>query len=72
MQHLVVEVGIQIALATEDFLNPVVAPPRPVVGPKQDLGFLAIQIERRVDVLRPVQGIAHQRAAKGVDIVERG
>jgi hypothetical protein len=67
VQDLVVEVGVQVALGAQDVLYPVVAPPRPVVGPEQDLGFLPIQIERRVDVLRPVQGIAHQCPAQRVD-----
>ena len=39
MQHLVVHVGVQIALAAENFLNPLVTPARPMVGGEHHLGL---------------------------------
>ena len=39
VQHLIVHVGVEIALAAENFLNPTVAPARPMVRGEDDLGF---------------------------------
>ena len=71
VQHLVVHVGVEIALAAEHFLNPLVAPARPVVRGEHDLGLQAETVERLADVLRPVQRIAHRSAAQRVDVVQR-
>ena len=72
VEDLVVEVGVEVALGAEDLLHAVVAPARPVVGAEHDLGLLAEAVEGLVDVLRPVQGVAHQGAAEGVDVVQGG
>ena len=39
MQHLVVHVGVQIALAAENLLNPLVSPTRPMVGGEHHFGL---------------------------------
>ena len=46
VQHLVVHVGVEIALAAQHFLNPVVAPARPMVRGEHDLGLQAETVER--------------------------
>ena len=70
VQHLVVDVGVEVALSTQHLLHPVVAPARPVVRGDHHLGLLSVEVERLVDVLRPGERVAHHRAAQGVDVVE--
>ena len=50
MQHLVVHVGVEIALAAKNFLDPVIAPARPVMRGEQDLGLETEALERLADV----------------------
>ena len=71
VQHLVVHVGVEIALAAEHFLNPVVAPTRPVMRGEHHLGLQAEAVERLADVLRPVQRIADRGAPQRVNVVQR-
>ena len=71
VQHLVVEVGVGVALRAHDFLDARVAPARPAVRGEHHFGLAAEPVQRRVDLLRPLQRIAHQRAAQRVDVVDR-
>ena len=72
VQHLVVHVGVEVALAAQHLLDALVAPARPVVRGEHDLGLEAEAIERLADVFRPVQRVAHRRAAERVDVVQAG
>ena len=72
VQHLVVHMSIEVALAAQHFLNAFVAPARPVVRGKHDLGLQPEPIERLVNVFRPTQRVADLGAAQGVDVVQRG
>ena len=72
MEHLIVEVGVEIPLPTENLLHPVIPPPGPMVRAEHHDGLLAEAVEGNVDVLRPIEGVAHKRAAERVEVVERG
>ena len=72
MQHAVVEICISIPLGPHDLLDTVVTPARPAVGGEHDLSLLTVFVKRHIDLLGPLQGVAHQSAAKGVDVVNRG
>ena len=54
VQHLVVHVGVEVALAAQHLLDALVAPARPVVRGEHHLGLQAEAVERLADVLRPV------------------
>ena len=51
VQHVVVEVGVGVALGAHDFLDACVAPARPAVRREHHFGLAAEAIQRRVDVL---------------------
>jgi hypothetical protein len=69
VQYLIVHVRVEVTLATEHFLNPCVAPARPVMRGKHDLGLQAETVERLSDMFRPVERIPYQRAAQRVDVM---
>ena len=71
VQGLVVEVGVSVALCAHHFLDTFVAPARPTVRREHHLGFLTELVQRVVDLLRPVQGVAHRGAAQRIDVVNR-
>ena len=72
MQHTVVQVCVSVPLRPHYLLNPLVAPARPAVRGKHHLGLLAKFVKRYIDLFGPFQGIAHQRPAQGVNVVDRG
>jgi hypothetical protein len=48
-----VQVGVEVALLAQVLDDPLAAPPRPVVTGEEDVGVLAEQLDRLVQVLRP-------------------
>ena len=70
VQRLVVEVRVRVTLRAQHLLDAGVAPARPAVGGEHHLGLLAEFPQRRVDVLRPVERVAHRRTAQRVDVVD--
>ena len=48
-----------------------VAPHRPVVGLELDVGASAVEVDGLVEEVRPLERIAHQRAAQRQDVVQR-
>ena len=50
IQHLVVQIGVGIALITHDFLNPVIAPAWPVVRGHHHVSILAEPVQGLIDL----------------------
>ena len=69
-QDRVVEVGVGVALRPHHLADAIVAPAGPAVGGEHHRGLVTIAIQCRVDVLRPNQRIAHERAPQRVDVVD--
>ena len=69
MQDLVVQMGVNVTLGAHDFLNAVITPARPGVRRKHHFCLLPVAVQRHVDLLRPLQRIAHQSAAQGIDVM---
>ena len=70
VQHLVVDVGVEVALSAKDLLDPVVAPARPVVRGEHHLGLFAVEVQRVVDELGPGERVSYQGAAQRIDVVD--
>jgi len=72
MKHTVVEICVGVPLSSQDLLDPVVAPSRPVVGGKHDFCLLTKEVQSLPDLLRPQQGVPNQGSPQRVDVVDRG
>ena len=72
VQHLVVQIGVGVALGAHDLLDAFVAPARPVVRGDHDFRFAAEAVQRLVDLSGPLQSVPDQGAAQGVDVVNGG
>lgn len=68
VQHLVIHVSVEVALGAKDFLNPAVAPARPVMRSEHGFGLHAKPVQGLGDVLRPVQWVADGGASQRVDV----
>ncbi len=71
VHRLVVDVLVHVAVLLPVVDDLRVAPYRPVVALELDLGVLAVEIDRLVEEARPLQRIAHLRAAQRQDVVQR-
>ena len=69
-QRLVMDITIDIALVAQPLANHLRSPARPVVGGKNDIAFAAVPGQYFVNPPAPCQRIAHQRAARGQDVVK--
>ncbi len=69
--RLVVQVAVEVALGREVLEQVGAAPAGPVVAGEQHVAVGAEQVDRLVQVLAPRQGVAHLRASRRVQVVER-
>ena len=72
MEHLVVKVGVHVALVTHDLLDPRVAPTRPAVRREHHLNLGAEAIKGLVGEIGPCLGVARFRTAQRVKVVQGG
>ena len=71
VHRLVVDVLVEVALLLPVVDDLVVAPHRPVMALEFHVGLVAVQIDGLVEVVRPLQRVAHLRAAQRQDVVQR-
>ena len=69
--RLVVHPLVKVALQDQKLAQVLVAPSWPVVRSKQHVGICTEQLNALVDVLRPVQHIAHEGTTDGHEVVHR-
>ena len=71
VQRLVVDVLVKVALLLPVVDDLVVAPHRPVMALELHVGLVAVEIDGLVEIARPLERIAHLRAAQREDVVQR-